>query len=93
MITDKKLRAGPYPVKVKAGERYKWCSCGLSKSQPWCDGSHIGTEYEPIRFTAPINGVFYMCGCKQSENAPYCFGNCTGNARRSLADKYRFDTP
>ena len=58
MITDKKLRDRSYPVNVKAGERYKWCSCGLSKNQPWCDGSHIGTEYEPIRFTAPINGVF-----------------------------------
>jgi CDGSH iron-sulfur domain-containing protein 3 len=34
---------GPYPVQVEAGKSYYWCSCGLSKSQPFCDGSHAGT--------------------------------------------------
>ena len=72
-------RPGPFAVNVKAGEDYIWCSCGRSKGQPWCDGSHIGTGLEPIPFTAPITGEFYMCGCKRSENKPYCFGNCTGN--------------
>ena len=72
-------RPGPFAVNVKAGQDYIWCSCGRSKDQPWCDGSHIGTGLEPIPFTAPITGEFYMCGCKRSENKPYCFGNCTGN--------------
>ena len=83
-------RNGPYPVEVRVGVTYRWCSCGLSDNQPWCDNSHEGTTFEPIIFQAPINGTFYMCGCKRSENRPYCFGNCTGNAARYRDDKFSF---
>jgi CDGSH-type Zn-finger protein len=72
----------PYKVRVKEGKTYVWCSCGLSATQPWCDGAHEGTSFEPIFFEAQISGEFFMCGCKESENPPYCFGNCTGNAQR-----------
>ena len=72
----------PYPVEVDQGRVYRWCSCGLSQSQPWCDDSHEGTSYEPITFEAPVNGIFYMCGCKKSDNKPYCFGNCMGHSSR-----------
>ena len=51
--------------------------------QPWCDDSHEGTGFEPIEFIAPITAEFYMCGCKGSDNKPYCFGNCTGHAARA----------
>lgn len=78
-------QVAPYAVDVVEGTRYAWCSCGLSASQPWCDGSHTGTGFEPIEFVAPISGTFYMCGCKKSDNKPYCFGNCTGYARRAGA--------
>ena len=41
---DKRLatvaRPFPYPVKVKKGKKYYWCSCGASKTQPYCDGYH-----------------------------------------------------
>ena len=43
---------GPYPVPVEAGKSYYWCSCGLSKNQPFCDGSHAGTGLSPIKFEA-----------------------------------------
>jgi CDGSH-type Zn-finger protein len=76
----------PYPVRVEEGKSYAWCSCGLSATQPWCDGSHRGTDFRPLTFVAPISEVFHMCGCKRSDNKPYCFGNCTGNARRSDSD-------
>lgn len=78
-------QVAPYAVDVVEGRTYEWCSCGLSATQPWCDGAHRGTGFEPIVFVAPISGLFYMCGCKQSDNKPYCFGNCTGNARRRTA--------
>ncbi|MBM3732036.1 MAG: CDGSH iron-sulfur domain-containing protein [Deltaproteobacteria bacterium] len=74
---------GPYAVQVEEGRQYAWCSCGLSATQPWCDGAHRDTGFEPVIFVAPLSGVFYMCGCKASDNKPYCFGNCTGNNRRS----------
>ena len=75
-------QSAPYEVQVEKHRTYVWCSCGRSADQPWCDGSHEGTEFEPITFVAPITGLFFMCGCKKTENPPYCFGNCTGNAQR-----------
>lgn len=72
-------KRGPYIVEVEAGETYMWCSCGLSKTQPWCDQSHAGTQFEPIEFVAPISGEFHICGCRQSENKPFCFGTCRGH--------------
>jgi len=30
----------PYAVAVESGKSYYWCSCGQSKNQPFCDGSH-----------------------------------------------------
>ena len=74
-------QTGPYAVQVTEGTRYRWCRCGLSASQPWCDDSHAGTGIEPLEFVAPVSAVFYMCGCKRSENPPYCFGNCRGHTR------------
>ena len=71
---------GPFAVNVKAGQEYIWCSCGRSNTQPWCDGSHLGTGLKPITFVAPITAEFFMCGCKKSDNKPYCFGNCRGHA-------------
>ena len=55
---------GPFAVDVTAGKKYIWCSCGRSKTQPWCDGSHIGASLEPITFIAPITAEFFIFGCK-----------------------------
>lgn len=30
---------------------YRWCSCGQSIKQPFCDGSHKGTDFKPYKFT------------------------------------------
>lgn len=74
---------GPYAVMVEQDREYLWCACGQSANQPWCDGSHAGSEFQPIAFTAPISAEFHMCGCKRSNNKPYCFGNCRGHHRRA----------
>jgi CDGSH-type Zn-finger protein len=70
---------GPFVVDVTAGTTYYWCSCGLSKSQPWCDWSHLATDFKPFSFQAPISGEFHMCGCKKSQNKPFCYGTCRGH--------------
>jgi len=74
-------QVGPYEVRVHEGVTYRWCSCGLSRTQPWCDEAHVGTGMEPIEFVAPLSAIFMMCGCKRSDNKPYCFGNCRGHER------------
>ena len=40
----------PLPIEVEAGKSYWWCACGLSKKQPFCDGSHKVTAFTPIEF-------------------------------------------
>lgn len=37
----------PYVMDMEAGTYY-WCQCGRSKTQPFCDGSHTGTDLSPI---------------------------------------------
>ncbi|MFN3238170.1 MAG: CDGSH iron-sulfur domain-containing protein [Pseudomonadales bacterium] len=65
----------PYGVEVEAGKKYFWCACGKSARQPFCDGSHEGTEFLPMKFEATESKTVYFCGCKHTENAPLCDGS------------------
>lgn len=65
----------PFAVEVEAGKDYYWCSCGLSKSQPFCDGSHKGSEFVPTKFSADATKTVYFCGCKHSANGALCDGS------------------
>ncbi len=64
----------PFPVKLETGSDYFWCSCGQSKQQPFCDGSHKGTQHSPRKFTAQKTETAYLCGCKKTSNSPFCDG-------------------
>lgn len=70
IIADNK----PIKIKLTAGEKYYFCVCGRSKNQPFCDGSHVGTEFKPKSFTVEQSGEAYLCRCKHSANIPYCDG-------------------
>ncbi|MEI6696406.1 MAG: CDGSH iron-sulfur domain-containing protein [Bacteroidota bacterium] len=70
-------KKGPFAVELEAGKEYHWCACGNSKNQPYCDGSHQGTEFVPIGFTAEKSETAYLCGCKHTKNQPYCDGSHT----------------
>jgi CDGSH iron-sulfur domain-containing protein 3 len=65
----------PYAVNVEAGKSYWWCSCGKSKSQPFCDGAHQGSEYSPVEYKAKQTTTIYFCGCKHGKNGPLCDGS------------------
>jgi CDGSH-type Zn-finger protein len=64
----------PFVVDVTAGEDYWWCACGRSATQPFCDGSHAGSGFVPVRYTAVEDGRVWFCGCKITGMAPLCDG-------------------
>lgn len=68
-------QAKPYKVDVEAGKSYWWCACGLSKSQPFCDGSHKGSGLSPKEFKAGEAATVFFCGCKHTAGAPTCDGS------------------
>lgn len=68
-------QAQPVKTPVEAGKDYYWCSCGASKGQPLCDGSHKTTGKTPQRFSVDQDSDVFLCTCKQTENPPYCDGS------------------
>jgi CDGSH-type Zn-finger protein/mannose-6-phosphate isomerase-like protein (cupin superfamily) len=73
---------------LKAGTQYLWCRCGRSGSQPFCDGSHLGTAFRPIAFRAARDEEVILCGCKHTGTAPLCDGT-----HSNLAGGYAEDDP
>ncbi|CAD5117954.1 DgyrCDS6695 [Dimorphilus gyrociliatus] len=91
-IYDKK----PFKIFLEAGKTYSYCTCGWSRSQPFCDGQHRridGTseikrtqKFRPIRFTVEKSKEYWLCNCKQSNNRPYCDGT---HKRQDIQDAIR----
>ena len=63
----------PAIVELEPGTYY-WCACGRSGSQPYCDGSHKGTDFHPIELRVGEKKMMALCQCKQTGNAPFCDG-------------------
>ena len=70
VIADNK----PVKVALSKGQEYHFCTCGRSKSQPFCDGSHAGTSFTPKVIVSDEEGDAYLCACKHTGNAPFCDG-------------------
>jgi CDGSH-type Zn-finger protein len=68
----------PAGVTLEAGKSYAWCRCGLSKAQPFCDGSHKVTDLKPIVFKQEATEEVWLCQCKQSGDKPFCDGTHNG---------------
>jgi CDGSH-type Zn-finger protein len=59
---------------TKAGTYY-WCTCGASKGQPFCDGSHKGTGFAPQKVEIAADGPVAWCACKHSQKGAFCDGS------------------
>jgi CDGSH iron-sulfur domain-containing protein 3 len=69
VIVDKK----PVVLELEPG-KYHWCSCGLSENQPFCNGSHKGTDFKPVSFEVVETKKISLCLCKHSGNGAFCDG-------------------
>jgi CDGSH-type Zn-finger protein len=74
MPTPNIAQKAPFAVEVEEGKTYFWCACGKSKNQPFCDASHKGSEFSPVKWTADASGRKFFCGCKHTGGKPFCDG-------------------
>jgi len=63
----------PAVLEVEPGTYY-WCTCGKSANQPFCDGSHEGTDFTPQTFEITEKQTVALCQCKHTKNPPFCDG-------------------
>lgn len=63
----------PAVLELEAGT-YWWCACGRSQNQPFCDGSHAGTTFQPIKYELDEDRRVALCQCKHTGSSPLCDG-------------------
>ena len=64
----------PAVLELEPGTYY-WCSCGKSATQPFCDGSHEGTDFTPQVVEIDEKKTVALCQCKHSKNGVFCDGS------------------
>ena len=75
MAEAKIAQKSPFRVEVEAGKSYFWCACGQSANQPFCDGSHKGSEFTPVKYEATESKTVSFCGCKHTGTPAMCDGS------------------
>ena len=75
MPVGKRAGNAPIGVDVKEGKSYYWCTCGKSSKQPFCDGSHKGTEFASLPYKADQSKKVFFCACKLTKDPPLCDGS------------------
>ena len=70
-------RAGDAPIGVDVleGKSYYWRTCGKSSKQPFCDGSHKGSDFAPLQYKADQSKKVFFCTCKLTKDQPLCDGS------------------
>ena len=68
---EKTTKPEPAVLVLKPSD-YLYCQCGYSKNQPFCDGSHHGTKFSPLKFTIKKEREYELCKCKTCKKGPFC---------------------
>ncbi len=68
---------GAFKLSVQKNQLYVWCSCGLSKKDPLCDGAHKSDDKgrKPVRYIAESDKTVLFCMCKKTSTPPFCDGS------------------
>ncbi|XP_059155393.1 uncharacterized protein LOC131940679 [Physella acuta] len=84
-VKGKVFERMPLRVDLEAGKKYMFCTCGYSKTQPFCDSSHKAPNfmstrphhirYRPMPFQVEETKEYWLCMCKQSNKRPFCDGS------------------
>lgn len=71
-------------VELEADKAYFYCTCGLSASQPFCDGAHKGSDFGCQKFSVPESKTASLCTCKRTSTPPYCDGTHKGYCEQDI---------
>jgi CDGSH-type Zn-finger protein len=69
-----KKQKGPFVDSCEAG-KFAWCRCDQSARYPYCDGTHRGTEFTPLKVVLEKRCTVVWCACGASGNKPFCDGS------------------
>ena len=67
MIAKDALCAGEEPASING---VGW----PLQTQPFCDGSHTGTDHSPVEVEFTEKKRVAWCGCKHTNKQPFCDG-------------------
>ncbi len=59
-------------MELVAGKNYAWCTCGLSRRLPFCDGKHGDSGMQPLIFSVDETKIYKLCNCQLTDNQPFC---------------------
>eukprot|EP00448_Togula_jolla_P020211 CAMPEP_0170589460 /NCGR_PEP_ID=MMETSP0224-20130122/11361_1 /TAXON_ID=285029 /ORGANISM="Togula jolla, Strain CCCM 725" /LENGTH=170 /DNA_ID=CAMNT_0010913217 /DNA_START=119 /DNA_END=632 /DNA_ORIENTATION=- len=74
-------KIGPYHTPVIGQVTYRFCTCGESVNQPFCEGTGQGgkcakvSEFTPFPYKPLHSKKVLFCGCKKAPG-PECTGVC-----------------
>jgi len=74
-MSEAKIAAKELIVQILEPGSYYWCSCGQANEQPFCDGSHKDTGFEPMAFEITEQKEVALCQCKRTNTPPFCDGS------------------
>ena len=64
----------PSAMDVDAGKACWWRACDQGNSRPFCDGSHKGSAFTPVKFEATESKTVWFRACKHTAHRPMCDG-------------------